>query len=163
MGDSDLGGVGVEFWRAEAERWRAEAERLAADDVVLRARVADLEGQVGALAEKVSVLARLAFGKSSEKAKPSPVGEDTGDPQAGDSPGGQAKRGRRPRRGSGRHGRRDYSHLPTREEIHDVPPGAVHPRRCWGWMRPGSAGRAGCLPVLIPTAGSGGCALSAPA
>jgi cell division protein FtsB len=62
MGDSDLGGAGgVEFWRAEAER-------LAADNVVLRARVADLEGQVGALAEKVSVLARLAIGTSSEKA-----------------------------------------------------------------------------------------------
>jgi len=122
MGDSDLGGgSGEEFWRAEAERWRAEAERLAADDVVLRARVADLEGQVGALAEKVSVLARLAFGKSSEKAKPGPVGEDTGDPQAGDSAGGQAKRGRGQRRGSRGHGRRDYSHLPTREEIHDVP------------------------------------------
>jgi len=121
MGDSDLGGgSGEEFWRAEAARWRAEAERLAADDVVLRARVADLEGQVGALAEKVSVLARLAFGKSSEKAKPAPVGEDTGDPQAGDSPGGQAKRGRGQRRGSRGHGRRDYSHLPTREEIHDV-------------------------------------------
>ena len=62
MGDGGLGGAGgVEFWRAEAER-------LAADNVVLRARVADLAGQVGALAEKVSVLARLAFGTSSEKA-----------------------------------------------------------------------------------------------
>jgi hypothetical protein len=35
---------------------------------VLRARVADLEAQVGALTEKVSVLARMAFGTSSEKA-----------------------------------------------------------------------------------------------
>ena len=66
----------VEFWRAEAERWRIEAERLAADNAVLRARVADLEGQVGALAEKVSMLARLAFGTSSEKAaKPVPDGD----------------------------------------------------------------------------------------
>jgi len=77
MGDSDLGGGGgVEFWRAEAER-------LTAQDVVLRARVVELEGQVGALAEKVSVLAKLAFGDV--------VGE-----------GGQANAGR----GRGRPGRR---------------------------------------------------------
>jgi transposase len=113
MGSGDLGGVG------DVEFWRVEAKRLAADNGVLQARVAELEGQVGALTEKVSVLARLAFGTSSEKAaaKPAP-GED--DP-AGDLVGGQAKRGRGQRRGSRGHGRRDYSHLPTREEIHDVP------------------------------------------
>ena len=77
MGDSDLGGAGgVEFWRAEAERWRAEAERLTVEDIVLRARVADLEGQVGALTEKVSVLAKLAFGTASEKAANRTPGED---------------------------------------------------------------------------------------
>ena len=68
MGSGDLGGVGeVEFWRAEAERlagWSGTS--------CCRTRVADLEGQVGALAEKVSVLARLAFGTSSEKAKQAP-------------------------------------------------------------------------------------------
>jgi transposase len=105
------GAGGVEFWRAEAER-------LAADNLVWRGRVAELEGQVGALTEKVSTLARLAFGTSSEKAaaKPTP-GED--DP-AGGQAGGQEKRGRGQRRGSRGHSRRDYSHLPTREEIHDV-------------------------------------------
>ena len=61
MGGSDLGGGGgVEFWRAEAQR-------LAADNVALRARVEELEGQVDALAEKVSVLARMAFGTSSDR------------------------------------------------------------------------------------------------
>ena len=110
--------AGVEFWRAEAERWRSEAERLAADNAALRARVADLEGQVGALAEKVSMLARLAFGTSSEKAaKPVSGGDDAGD-DAGD--GKVDKRGRGQRKGSRGHGRRDYSHLPTREEVHDV-------------------------------------------
>ena len=65
MVSGDLGEAGgVEFWRA-TERG---AKRLAADNIALRARVADLEGQVGALAEKVSMLARLAFGTSSEKA-----------------------------------------------------------------------------------------------
>jgi transposase len=120
MGDNDLGGAGgVAFWRAEAER-------LAADNVVLQARVVDLEGQVGALAERVSVLARLAFGTSSEKAaKRAPGGDGPGgslgeDLAGGDTAGGQPKRGRGQQRGSAGHGRRDYSHLPTREEIHDV-------------------------------------------
>jgi transposase len=117
MGDHDLGAAGgVEFWQGEAQRWRAEAERLMAQDVVLRARVADLEGQVGALAEKVSVLAKLAFGTSSEKAAKRVPAED--DSAGGDTAGGRAKRGQR--RGSRGHGRRDYSHLPTREEVHDV-------------------------------------------
>jgi hypothetical protein len=128
MGDSDLGGGGgVEFWRAEAER-------LTAQDVVLRARVVELEGQVGALAEKVSVLAKLAFGTSSEKAARRTRGEDEDDP-AGESPGGQPgeqpeRRGRGQRRGSRGHGRRDYSHLPTREEVHDVPEGERVCPRC---------------------------------
>ena len=118
MGSGDLGGVG------EVEFWRAEAKRLAVENVVLQTRVDDLEGQVGALAEKVSVLARLAFGTSSEKvARPAPDGDGatgvTG--EAGDDPaGGPDKRGRGQRRGGRGHGRRDYSHLPTREEIHDV-------------------------------------------
>lgn len=118
MGSGDLGGAG------DVEFWRAEAERLAADNVVLQTRVADLEGQVGALTEKVSVLARMAFGTSSEKvAKPAPADGDVGEGErAGESPGGQAKRGRGQRKGSSGHGRRDYSHLPGREEIHEVPP-----------------------------------------
>jgi transposase len=117
MGGSDLGGGGVGFWRGEAQR-------LAADNVALRARVAELEGQVGALAEKVSVLARMAFGTSSEKAaRPAPGGEGAtgaaGEAGGDDPGGGPGKRGQR--RGGRGHGRRDYSHLPTREEVHDVP------------------------------------------
>jgi transposase len=128
MGYSDLGAVGgVEFWRAEAQRWRAEAQRLSADGAVLQARVADLEGQVSALAEKVSVLARLVFGTSSEKATKRTPSQGEGSPAAGGSGGGQAneqvKRGRGQQSGSRGHGRRNYSHLPTREEIHDVPEG----------------------------------------
>jgi transposase len=132
MGSGDLGGAGdVEFWRAEAARWRAEGQRLAAEDVVLRAQIADLQGQVGALTEKVSVLAKLAFGTSSEKAKRSPAGASSDDAAGVSSSGGgtggddpasaRAKRGRGQRRGARGHGRRDYSHLPTEEEIHDVP------------------------------------------
>jgi transposase len=125
MGSSDLGGGG------DAAFWRAEAERLRADNVVLQDRVVELEGQVGALAEKVSVLAKLAFGKSSEKksAQRVPDADGPGDEGAGGGPAGEAsgegrsaKRGRGQGKGSRGHGRRDYSHLPTREEIHDVPP-----------------------------------------
>ncbi len=99
MGNGDLGGVG------EVEFWRAEAKRLTVENVVLQTRVADLEGQVGALAEKVSVLARLAFGTSSEKAKRAPGGDGPaggscgGDDTAGDDTAGRkAKRGRGQRR-----------------------------------------------------------------
>ena len=117
MGSGDLGGVG------DVEFWRAEAARLAADNVVLQTRVADLEGQVGALAEKVSVLARMAFGTSSEKAKRAAGGVDpAGGSGAGEDPAGAQpeKRGRGQGKGSRGHGRRDYSHLPGREEVHDV-------------------------------------------
>jgi transposase len=131
MGGSDLGGGGVGFWRGEAQR-------LAADNVALRARVADLEGQVGALTEKVSVLARMAFGTSSEKAaSPAPGGEGTTGAAAGDDPGcGPDKRGRGQRRGGRGHGRRDYSHLPTREEVHDVPEAERVCPRCGGGYAP---------------------------
>lgn len=91
---------------------------------MLQARVGELEGQVGALAEKVSVLAKLVFGKSSEKksAQQVPDADDPGgDGQAGD--GQPERRGRGQRKGSSGHGRRDYSPLPGREEIHDVPEG----------------------------------------
>ena len=119
MGGSDLGGGGG------VEYWRAQAQRLTADNVALRARVAELEGQVGALAEKVSVLARMAFGTSSEKAARPVAGGvgatgEAGEAGGDDPGGGPDKRGRGQRRGGRGHGRRDYSHLPTREEIHDV-------------------------------------------
>jgi transposase len=134
MTDGDRGvAEGAEFWRAEAERWRAEAERQAADNAVLRARVADLEGQVGGLSEKVAELARLAFG-GSEKRPRRGVDGGSGPDQDPDGPGGGPgqgtpagepgkpagrRRGQRP--GSRGHGRRDYAHLPTEEQVHDVP------------------------------------------
>ncbi|MGI9002837.1 MAG: hypothetical protein ACR2GH_14435, partial [Pseudonocardia sp.] len=145
MVSGGLGGAGdVAWWRAEAVRWRAEAERLAGDNAVLQARVVELEGQVGALGEKVATLARSLFGPSSEKTKKpvreDPEGEDPagddddpagggpaggGDDPAGEDPADERpkRRGRGQRRGSRGHGRRDYSHLRTREQIHDLPAG----------------------------------------
>src|SRR3954449_10941455 len=99
MSSGDLGGVG------EVEFWRAETRRLAVENVVLMTRVADLEGQVGALAEKVSVLARLAFGTSSEKSKQAPDGDGATGEAGNDPAGGPDKRGRGQRRGGGGGGR----------------------------------------------------------
>ena len=107
----------AECWRVEAERWRGEAKRLVAENGALRARVAELEGQVAALSEKVATLAKLVFGRSSEKNKPATSPDDDH----------RAERAYRRRRGqqpaSRGHGRRDYSHLETVEEVHDVPEG----------------------------------------
>src|SRR6187551_26388 len=133
----DLGGDDVGFWRAEAQRWRAQAEQSGAEATQLRDRVVELEGQVGALTEKVAELARLAFGKSSEKTSARATAEPAAGAGGPDGAGaGQqvgdllAGRGRGQRKGSRGHGRRDYSHLPTREEIHDVPDGERVCPRC---------------------------------
>lgn len=106
---------------AEVTSWRERAERA-------EARVEELEARVEELVEQVAVLSRMLFGRSTEKtsaggggpqgaegAGEQGDGGDTGDEQ--DRP----KRGQRP--GSRGHGRRDYSHLDSREQIHDVPPG----------------------------------------
>lgn len=101
-------------WRGEAERWRAEAERS-------RRRVAELEGQVAALAEKVTTLSRMLFGDRSEKKKPASAGEENPGSRPGPGGGGPGRRRRGQQRGSPGHGRRDYTHLPTEEQVHDVP------------------------------------------
>jgi hypothetical protein len=109
--------------RAEARADLAE-ERLAAAEI----RIVDL-------VEQVAVLSRMLFGRSSEKQSASagwddPAGSagqdeagNTG--EAGEGDGQQEdsrpKRGQRP--GSRWHGRRNFSHLDSREEIHDVPAG----------------------------------------
>src|SRR6476661_9503858 len=135
----DLGGGDVGFWSAEARRWRAQAERSGAEAAQLRDRVVELEGQVGALTEKVAELARLAFGKSTEKTSARQTAEQTAGEggsdgagagqQVGDLPAG---RGRGQRKGSRGHGRRDYSHLSTEEQVRDVPEAERVCPRCGG-------------------------------
>ncbi|HEX3305177.1 MAG TPA: transposase [Streptosporangiaceae bacterium] len=139
----DLGGGDVGFWRAEARRWRAQAERSGAEAAQLRDRVVELEGQVGALTEKVAELARLAFGKSSEKTSARQTAEQTAGEggsdgagagqQVGDLPAG---RGRGQRKGSRGHGRRDYSPLSTEEQVRDVPEAERVCPRCGGGYVP---------------------------
>ena len=94
---------------------------------VAEERLASAEARVLELAEQVAVLSRMLFGQSSEKAGPGQPGDRAGDDSPGDSgqpAGGSGQAGRRGQRpGSKGHGRRDYSGLETREEIHDVPDG----------------------------------------
>src|SRR5262249_11140303 len=98
-----------------------------------RERAVQAEARVVELSEHVAVLSRILFGQSSEKTRPTPT--PTPSPGASDpannepsptpGPGGgtsePSKRVRGQQRGSAGHGRRDYSYLSSREEIHDVP------------------------------------------
>jgi transposase len=104
---------------ADVAYWRVRAEQA-------EGQVAKLDARVVELSEQVAVLSRMLFGRSSEKANPVPdQGGQAGEPDRRDTRGARGreeperKRGQRP--GSKGHGRRDYSHLDTREEIHDVP------------------------------------------
>jgi transposase len=119
----------VAYWRERAVR--AEARLTEAEE-----RLAVAETRISELAEQVAVLSRMLFGRSSEKAGPGGSGDggpaDPAPGPAGPGPGGPAaRRGQRP--GSKGHGRRDYSGLQTREEIHDVPAGQ---RVCAGCGQP---------------------------
>ena len=108
----------VAYWRERAIR--AESRLAAAEE-----RLAGAEARILELSEQVAVLSRMLFGRSSERAGSGKPGDRAGDDGQGDPGrpgGGQAgRRGQRP--GSKGHGRRDYSGLDTREEIHDVPVG----------------------------------------
>jgi transposase len=111
----------VTSWRERAELAERRAEQA-------EERLASAEARIEELVEQVAVLSRMLFGRSSEKASAGagdPQGLDGSGEQAGgggdtDGDGARPKRGQRP--GSKGHGRRDYSHLDSREEIHDVPP-----------------------------------------
>ena len=104
--------------------WRARAEQLEAELVDANARIAKLT-------EQVATLSRMMFGRSSERggrgggvADPDQelddeAETDSADSQAADA--GKPKQSKGQQRGSRGHGRRDYSHLPTVEIIHDVP------------------------------------------
>jgi transposase len=103
---------------SEVTSWRERAQR--AEERAQRA-----EARIEELVEQVAVLSRMLFGRSSEKAPAGGgglEGLDEAGGQVGDGAGAQSarpKRGQRP--GGAGHGRRDYSHLVSREQIHDVP------------------------------------------
>ncbi|MGH8883866.1 MAG: IS66 family transposase [Egibacteraceae bacterium] len=89
------------------------------------------------MAERVATLSRLVFGKSSEKA-PSPASAEA--PQATDGADGPVAQPARRRRGqqpgSGGHGRRGCSHLPTTEAVHDLPAEQLACARCGALYAP---------------------------
>lgn len=117
----------------EVAHWRERAE-------LAESRLVGAEARIGELVEQVAVLSRMLFGRSSEKSGSGGFGDRVGDDgpadpsgdQAGGGRGGPA-RARGQQRGSKGHGRRDYSGLETREEVHDVPDGQ---RVCAGCGQP---------------------------
>lgn len=119
------------FEATEVGLWRERA--LTAEGRLDEAvgRLAGVEARIVELAEQVAVLSRMLFGRSSEKTSPGGPGDPVGgdglaDPAAPAGTSGSDDdevAGRGQRRGSKGHGRRDYSRLRTREEIHDVADG----------------------------------------
>jgi transposase len=107
---------------SEVVYWRGRA-------VVAEERLARAEARISELSEQIAVLSRMLFGRSSEKTRPGGAGDPveqngSGESEAPDTPDPGAAQGKRGQRhGSKGHGRRDYSGLETREEVHDVPAG----------------------------------------
>jgi transposase len=125
----------VTFWRERAERAQARVELAEQRAERAEARPGRGVGRAGRGA--VADVVRPVVGEGARRwgeggpdgagGARDPDADGSGE-QAGDAgcgtdgqEGPPKKRGQRP--GSKGHGRRDYSHLPTREEIHDVPPG----------------------------------------
>jgi transposase len=118
-----------ERWEALAAQLREENAALREENERLRERDALREAELERVSADLSVLQRLVFGRSSERARePAAGGGDRGghaEEADGPRPDG------RPRRGpGGRAGRRDYSHLPRVEVVWDFPGGGYHCPEC---------------------------------
>jgi transposase len=114
----------VAYWRGRAERAETRLAGVEVDLAEAGERFVAAEARISELSEQVAVLSRMLFGRSSEKTRLTP---DRG-AEAAESDRRETRRDldeperrRGQRLGSTGHGRRDYSHLDTREEIHDVP------------------------------------------
>jgi transposase len=106
----------------------ALAERQQAEIVGLRASLAARDAELERVNAELTVLKRMLFGRSSERARPATA--DSGCDHSGDDHSGDGDAGGRPaggtsaKRGPGaRAGRRDYSHLPRVEMVWDFPDG----------------------------------------
>jgi transposase len=94
-------------------------ERLARLAEELRAELARRDAELERVNAELAVLARLVFGRSSERARPEAAGRDEaggGNAGRGCADGGESGRPRGP---GARSGRRDYSHLPRVEVVWD--------------------------------------------
>ena len=98
------------------------AEELRAENVRLREELACRDAELDRVNAELAVLQRLAFGRSSERARPGAPGRDKDGDQDVDQDRAGGKGGR-PRGPGARAGRRDYSHLPRVEVIWDFPGG----------------------------------------
>lgn len=144
-------------------RWRARArsvatfnrgladyiKQLLGEKAVMAEQMVELRDENSALKETVATLSRLCFGTSSEKKPRARSGDDrsttpasttgqpaeqppgTEQPPEGPGRGDRRRRGQRPN--SKGHGRRDYSALPTAEEIHELDEDERACPRCGAW------------------------------
>lgn len=103
--------VEVAKLRSESAYWRAMHQKAIEREAKLKEENAELKA-------KLRLRERQLFGRKSEKGS---QGEDS--PQSKDE-GDKKPRGQQ--HGSNGHGRRNYSHLCTREEVHDLPEGEDH-------------------------------------
>jgi len=111
-----------ERWERLAGQLREENAALRVENERLRERDVQRQAELERVSAELALLQRLVFGRSSERARPQPAGED-GQSGHAEQPGGQQP-GDRPRRGPGaRAGRRDYSHLPRVEVVWDFAEG----------------------------------------
>ena len=77
-------------------------------------REAKLKEEIAELKAKLRLREQQLFGRKSEKGKQAESGQSNKNKSEGKKPRGQQK-------GSQGHRRRDHSHLPVQEEIHDIP------------------------------------------
>jgi transposase len=118
-----------ERWERLAAQLREENAALRAENERLRERDVQREAELDRVSAELTVLQRLVFGRSSERARPQTAGDD-GQSGHAEEPGEQQPADR-PRRGPGaRAGRRDYSHLPRVEVVWDFPEGGYCCPRC---------------------------------
>jgi transposase len=105
----------------------ALAERQQAEIAGLREELAARDVELGRVNAELTVLKRMLFGRSSERARPSTAdgGGDGGDEVRPAGGGTSTKRGP-----GARAGRRDYSHLPRVEVVWDFPDGGYCCPQC---------------------------------
>jgi transposase len=92
--------------RSEVGYWRKMHQKALEREAASKERVAELEA-------KLRLRERQLFGRKSEKGSNHPE-KDASKPHGEKKPRGQ-------QRGGKGHGRRDYSHLPAKPELHDLP------------------------------------------
>lgn len=92
--------------RCDKAFWKSMHQKALEREAILKTKVDELEA-------KLRLREKQLFGRKTEKGKKN-------NPSCGSGP-NENKRPRGQQPGSKGHGRRDYSHLPAKEEIHEIP------------------------------------------